>query len=362
MGKIILVNEICSDNIGDHAINRGATKLLNSYGYDVESHGFNSIIMEKVDNIDFKRSSFLLKIVKRIIREITKRSVLIRYFEWIVKNNRRVRRVMMTNKGGNLIIGGGQLIQSGGTFPIALYTWCRHARKNRVKVFILGVGCAEKFGRFDKIIFKNALESVSLIRLREHESIHKLSSEFQIESSYIPDLAYALYSHDRADYVKNDQVVIGATAYYVYKKNISELGVQNYLSFDEYTQHWISKIERELEAGNRVLLVSTTEEDSKYNSFIFSKLISKDDVFKEMVTIIDNTPSLDEYMNILSGARKVYSGRMHSLILGHINMCNVNPYNISKKLEYFSNEYLGQDCSHLSNMLDSEMKKLIKQF
>lgn len=42
MQKILIVNEVCSDNIGDHAINEGIRKVVSDAGYIAESIGFDA--------------------------------------------------------------------------------------------------------------------------------------------------------------------------------------------------------------------------------------------------------------------------------------------------------------------------------
>jgi exopolysaccharide biosynthesis predicted pyruvyltransferase EpsI len=69
MKKLIVVNEVCSDNIGDHAINLGVLKILNEYNMQGISYGFDA---EK-KNVEFtsgnkkKESNFtlFLKFIKK---------------------------------------------------------------------------------------------------------------------------------------------------------------------------------------------------------------------------------------------------------------------------------------------------------
>lgn len=42
MKKLIIVNEVCSDNIGDHAINLGVLKILDEYNFKGISYGFDA--------------------------------------------------------------------------------------------------------------------------------------------------------------------------------------------------------------------------------------------------------------------------------------------------------------------------------
>lgn len=348
MKKLIVVNEVCSDNIGDHAINLGVLKILNEYNMQGISYGFDA---EK-KNVEFtsgnkkKESNFTL-FLKFIKNKTLKNNRVYKYSLWFIRNYSRISKITKEYEGQAMIIGGGQLIQSGGTFAIAMYTWTFFSKLNNIDVYILGVGCAEHFDIADRFLFKRSLSRAKDILVREKISISKIKDFFGYDVKYIPDLAYALFKEDDFNGEKNDLSIVGCTAYYVYMKNINELAAKNHLSLEQYIDSWVSIILDEC-SKHSVLLISTTVEDAEFSRVVYNQISKSHVHLLERIIIEDKLLTALEYVDILKNAKIVRSGRMHSLILGHISGCKCIPYNINKKIEYFAHEYLDVDASHIS--------------
>ncbi|MBH3234826.1 polysaccharide pyruvyl transferase family protein [Serratia marcescens] len=335
MKNILIVNEVCSDNIGDHAINEGIRKALHELSRCSVSVGFDAEKKHvKPKSLQEKNKSGL---ISRIRHYILWKNQPVKYFRWYINNIRRIKKTL-SGDYERIIIGGGQLVQSGGTFPIAMYLWVRIAKKNNIPVYIVGVGCAEKFSTLDIWLYKKAFAKSHAIFVREKKSIEKLEVFFAVKSNYIPDLAYALYeAKGSQDFAKKNHVIVGATAFYVHKKNITETGCVKEESFERYVQYWEEIIDREVQAGNLVILVSTTVEDAELNKYLYHRVdyINKD----SCIELVEMVPELSVYLDYLKRAKRVYSGRMHSLILGHLNHCELAPALLSKKIEYYMQEY-----------------------
>ncbi|WP_265326105.1 polysaccharide pyruvyl transferase family protein [Klebsiella pneumoniae] len=94
------------------------------------------------------------------------------------------------------------MIQSGGTFAIAMYTWTLFSKLRNVDIYIIGVGCAEHFDRIDRFLFKRSLSRAKDILVREKSSISKIKDFFDCDVRYIPDLAYALFKQDDYNHKK----------------------------------------------------------------------------------------------------------------------------------------------------------------
>lgn len=357
MKTVLIINEICSDNIGDHAINEGLTELVRVSGFQSKSYGFDAEVKSAVPNI--KNEKITPKVFLRKAKNlIFNRVQILKYLRWYLHNRKRIKRTSQSD-AALLMIGGGQLIQSGGTFPIAMYTWAKYARASNKPYVILGVGCAEKFSYIDKLLYKYALGKANGVYVREKRSIDKLKIFFDITPSYIPDLAFALYGKKKS--VEKNSVIIGATAYYVYLKNIKELHQTDFKSQDDYVSDWREVVEKEIkESENKIVLVSTTVEDAELN-----KLIHRDVMHKNPganVELCEAVPTLPIYLNYLNASHKVYSGRMHSLILGKILSNELEPWLISKKIEYFMDEYGSRSVTEINNELVDVFSKIIKQF
>ncbi|HBC8326735.1 polysaccharide pyruvyl transferase family protein [Escherichia coli] len=348
MKKLIIVNEVCSDNIGDHAINLGVLKILDEYNWEGESYGFDAEKknVERTIKKTKKESNFIL-ILKFIKNKTLKNNRIYKYSLWVFRNCIRVLNITKQNKGQAIIIGGGQLIQSGGTFAIAMYIWTLFSKLRNIDIYIIGVGCAEHFDRIDRFLFKRSLSRAKDILVREKSSVSKMKDFFDCDVRYIPDLAYALFKKDDFDHKKDNLAIIGCTAYYVYMKNINELGLKDIMTFEQYINTWVSIILDECNE-HRVLLLSTTVEDAEFSRVVYNQISKNYAHLSGCIIIKDEVLPVREYIELLKTAKIVRSGRMHSLILGHISGCKCIPYYINKKIEHFSHEYLGHDASNIS--------------
>jgi hypothetical protein len=76
------------------------------------------------------------------------------------------------------------------------------------------------------------------------------------------------------------------------------------------------------------------------------------------ITNIDRVQTLEEYRIMLSSARFILSGRMHSLILGKIEGCELSPWIISRKVQLFINNYRDKDVRQLNNEVVSHIQAL----
>ncbi|WP_146158902.1 polysaccharide pyruvyl transferase family protein, partial [Serratia sp. Nf2] len=297
MKNILIVNEVCSDNIGDHAINEGVRKTLHelsrcsvSVGFDAEKKHVNPKPLQE------KNKSGL---ISRVRHYFLWRNQPVKYFRWYINNIRRIKKTLSDNYE-RVIIGGGQLVQSGGTFPIAMYLWVRIAEKNNIPVYIVGVGCAEKFSKLDIWLYKKAFAKSHAIFVREKKSIEKLEVFFAVKPNYIPDLAYALYEvKSSQDLAQKNYVIVGATAFYVHKKNITETGCAKEESFERYVKYWEGIIDKEVQAGNRVVLVSTTVEDAELNKYLYHHVDYNNK--NSCIELVETVPELSVYLDYLKG-------------------------------------------------------------
>ncbi|MCS3409376.1 polysaccharide pyruvyl transferase family protein [Serratia sp. AKBS12] len=357
MKTIITINEVCSDNIGDHAINEGLKKLITASGYSVESYGFDAekkIAVPKVTNEKLTAKVFLRKAKNLFLNRIQ----FLKYARWYLHNKKRIESTSCRD-AEIMMIGGGQLIQSGGTFPIAMYTWAKYAKKNNKKYVILGVGCAEKFSWLDSVLYKYALKHANGVYVREKRSIDKLKRFFDFTPSYIPDLAFSLY--EKESYPEKGSVIIGATAYYVYSKNVKETGQSEFKTQQEYIEDWRQVVEDEIKkAGKKVVLASTTVEDAELNKLIYKEVLKNNS--EENIELCEKVPALNIYLDYLRVSSKVYSGRMHSLILGKILGNDLEPWLISKKIEYFMDEYGNRHVEEINKELKDVFANIIKKF
>ncbi|HEM8819869.1 TPA: polysaccharide pyruvyl transferase family protein [Raoultella planticola] len=355
MKKVLAINECCSDNIGDHAINYGLQKLIMTNSYEAQSVGFDAGVKhEKPQKIptDDVHLSFRARFKKKYLSGRQS----LKYSLWLIKNFLRVRSTVKSEYQA-AIIGGGQLIQSGGTFPIAMFVWTFYCKKKKLPIYVAGVGCAEKFSKLDIWLYKVSFKRVTKIFVRDISSRDKLKIIFSTESELIPDLAYALYDEETFLSDKKERTLIGCTSYYVYEKNIKELSRKDGLTNSEYISKWQSIVLSELNNKKEIILASTTVQDAVLNKLIYERLVELG--YSSKIDLIENIPSTYEYLALLNSVSKVISGRMHSLILGHISGCKIETIDINKKIDQFMIEYSDKLPSELNANLNEKFKNII---
>jgi len=125
--RILTINRCNSDNLGDQAIGRSLKKLLELEGYKVTSFDLVSVDLLQ-HSLREKPSQTKKRVYKRLIGVLKRSSffshvlLLTRSLQWFFRNFRKIRNIA-TKNFDIAFIGGGQLILSGGLFPIALFTW-----------------------------------------------------------------------------------------------------------------------------------------------------------------------------------------------------------------------------------------------
>lgn len=334
----LIINENSSDNIGDHAINEGLKQVFHQAEIKTISAPFATNIDDKSAKT---RKNNLFGDKSLSIKARLKSVQAMRYIYWARLAFKPVRQCCKNSNFSGAVVGGGQLILSGGTFPIALYIWCFFLKRYGIPFSIVGVGCGEKFSFLDKILIRSALNKSVSVLVRDHDSIEKLNKHFGYSlGKYIPDLAFAIEPTIDIEHKVNDSIVVGATDYEVYLRYWNEVNY-NYakpLSYSEYIESWVDLVLSSLDENcDKVVFSSTTFRDTLVNKDVYIKL--KQRCVKQKLVLIDELESLSEYTLHLHSASVVISGRMHGLILGMIYGCTLSPWVISNKIKLFLNDY-----------------------
>ncbi|HBV9505162.1 TPA: polysaccharide pyruvyl transferase family protein, partial [Klebsiella pneumoniae] len=102
------------------------------------------------------------------------------------------------------------------------------------------------------------------------------------------------------------------------------LGLKDIMTFEQYINAWISIILDECNE-HRVLLLSTTVEDAEFSRIVYNQISKNYIHLLDRIIIKDEVLPVREYIELLKTAKIVRSGRMHSLILGHISGCKCIP-------------------------------------
>lgn len=338
MRKFLIVNECGSDNVGDHAINEGLRNLLSGNGHKSDSVTF-ATTSSFVKNTHKVNRGFLFKLKKIILK-----SKIIFDLNWVLKNKSRINKSLNSDYDA-ILIGGGQLVLSGLAFPIAMSTWVNLANKKNIPVFIVGVGCGESFTNREVRLYKKAFLLCTQVFTREKASVNKMKSFFDVDAQLIPDLAFGLEPVTKNKNKARKGIAVGVTDYTVYVRYKEESDEGEYSTYESYIKAWYERLVNIIEnESEEIKLVSTTYSDSLCNLELYKMLRSS---ISNPILLIDGVKPLNDYREILSESRLVLSGRMHSLILGKIEGCELVPWVISAKLQGFVDMYNGNSLEQL---------------
>ena len=350
MKTFLLVNENGSDNIGDHAINEGLKALLSEAGCNYVSEPYSTThTAPEGSNADESVSPTLSQKLRKTLFKFKPFYLLM----WLLKHKGRIKQSCSGNYDG-IIIGGGQLILSGAAFPPALYAWARYAKKNKIPLYLLGVGCGEHFHRSETWLISKALTTTTRICVREHESVVKLDNYFTANAEFCPDLAFGLQPIVGQETRKG--LMVGMTDYAVFKRYRHEVSAPKVESYQEYLTVWYDKVLAMHTPGTPIVLASTTHTDAQCNRDLYQRLSAS--AVSADVRLIDGVLPLEAYRRELSVIDTVFSGRMHSLILGKIEGAAIQPWVISKKIENFLGLYADKDIIELKTQLQGIVREI----
>lgn len=347
---MLLVNENGSDNIGDHAINEGLSTLLDQKGFTYDSAPFLKKRIIKDVDIVAKQKTGVFATFKQLIMSIK----VVYIFVWVFENKTRIK-TLLNNDYDGVIIGGGQLILSGFAFPIAMYSWVKYAKHIGLPVYVAGVGCGESFLPIEVRLYKKALRQCNKVFVRDEASVIKLKQLFNIQSHCYPDFAFGLDALIKPKKYRSG-IVAGMTDYEVFLRYKHEVDTPDCSNYQIYLMEWVERVISLLINNTEVVyLASTTIKDAECNIDLYQLLGER---VENPIQLIDGVSSLIEYRELLADSRLIISGRMHSLILGKIENCQIEPWVISEKVNEFLTSYIDSNTGELKRMLNKFLESL----
>ena len=326
--QVLTINECYSDNLGDQAIAKSLNNLFEQQGYDVIQADYTGNVLNDKSKIHVERSKASIK--TKII-SLIKKIEIIRLFAWTIKHYKRVNSYI--NRDIDFaIIGGGQLILSNPHFPIAMYLWTLLLKKQSKGIYFFAVGSGERFSSFDHYLIKKSLSRADSIFVRDRVSQEKIKEEFGVNSIVIPDVAYSFPVSTKLTSERQGGIV-GIVDYTVFTRYAGEIGAE-IVSEQQYMELWLDKIlEYKL---NSISLLATTDSDLELSKKFYTYVKSKK--LGISIQLIDRLLSLDDYCECLNNSKYIFSGRMHSLILGERFGCTSIAWPISKKITSYEAE------------------------
>lgn len=350
MSSVLIINEGFSDNLGDQAIKESLEVLLKSKGYQTDFMYLSNPAITKLPAYSYD-SDLSGNFIGRSFKKKLKTYLLFLY--WFILNRKIIRDKLESNNYEKIIIGGGQLIISSGSFAlssfsIAIFWWVKLInRYSNARLYMVGVGTSKSFNFFEKLLYKNVFRSISRITVRDSFTKELLLKLFNEKSDIMPDVAF-FRSDDR---IKNSEI----------KKKGSLIGVTNYnevykrynkgaCSKEQYFDNLLKIYKHYIDKYGSVSIFYTTRTDA-YECFEFKNFLSALGINVQVLSL----SSLTHLEEALEKVQCVYSGRMHALILAKKFECEIEVFEISQKLKSFKEMYISSSIS--ANEIDNELKE-----
>ena len=316
MTKVLLLNQGHTSNYGDIAINQTINEALISSG--IEACFFPFWSAEKVFGKLATNKLFI-----RIAHEIP---FITDYFY-----KKYFCRSIDIHEYDAIVIGGGELIGGHYGFNSALYVISSIADKINIPIYLYGVSGSRKslrwmyarrntvsFSRVTKVFVRDSVSKELVINMYKYQKCVEY-----------PDAVYAynLFFNSREYPSTRKGIVVVPISY------ISQLRIgMRFVSVDNYCEY-LTELVRDRSLNNETITVtSSCQDDELFNRYFCDYLNTK--ISAQTVRYVSYS-SLDDYIDIISEAKVVISGRMHAMIIALLFGCKVVPIPFKDKLICF---------------------------
>lgn len=345
--KILCLNEVYSDNIGDQAIAASAILILQKNSCRVDSYDFSFRNKNKE-----RKTKHHVQNKKNVLR---KNIAIIRLW-FFLKNLPKAFRLGLSGYN-SVYIGGGQLVLANATFPISNLLFCLIFYLFKIEVNYFGVGVGDKFSKFEIYILKFCLQNAKHIFVRDIHSKKNLKKIFDIHSIVYPDLVYRINVNEKLEANHTVTRIILCPAEHSACLQYKEETKQKFINEDDYIkfiQNLCFEIISTTPKQVQIIFSGSTKNDNKFIKKVFSTLPKK----LLSVSSFEETVSYESFFRLLSTADIVVSSRMHPMIFAHILEKKIVPIIISNKIRQFSIEYLPTKAITIKSRLSRLEKKI----
>ncbi|GLL52299.1 polysaccharide pyruvyl transferase family protein [Tetragenococcus halophilus] len=332
MKQILIINRMNTDNFGDRIITKSMTNLFNDKNIRVKHADY--IFSPE---IPFEKYSW------------TKRAT--RYLKKIVYKLFCIKEV---SKSDAVIFGGGELIASNGIFFSSFIQWNKiiKAVNKNCKCFLFSVGVTGDFSEKQKGKLNQYLMDYKGIYVRDFGSQKKLSdltNENPTKVDFTPDCVFSLCCEQTKS---EDKLLLGITSLFRHNK-------QKKIKFDTETDlfDWYLLKLNEMRTNETVEVIYNDNQDKKIAKQFIKYAHSKGYKFRKLVEIKDE----EQFIKLLSTAKKIISPRMHACILGIILGKEVVPVIFSEKMYNFQQMYCNKhtDLTSIASNINESAEDII---
>jgi len=349
MKRLLLINEGRKGNLGDEAVRDTLQRLLEDANCTVQCTSFSG--QRKPKGMPARQCKQLSKSwFKSLVRKLVPVEL-----RWLLRRWPIFLRYLKANRYDLILIGGGQLIQSNGAFGLAMFIWVYLFKKlHKQKVILIGVGAAERYTAFDRLLYRKSLKSVDAIYVRDRDSLSVLKNIFGVSSKLIPDVVFYISKIYKYPPHKEKRALFCPTSYEFYKmtRDDPDIGPDE----NEYLQYWEDRMLEYSNDDYQIKLFCTSRrQDLPSVEKLKQILHDKHSINVEILDI--NT--LEELTKEIAKSQVVVSGRMHALIIGYCYGCKVFPYRTSSKIDAFKEEYINSRTS--LNEVQKQIRRTIDE-
>ncbi|MCB0456603.1 MAG: polysaccharide pyruvyl transferase family protein [Flavobacteriaceae bacterium] len=355
MKKVLIINEGYSDNFGDQAIKKAMVSLFQDRRFEADFLYFSKPSVQHLPSYRYANH------VTKGASKPSKLKGLLYVLYWLRINKNIVASKLKENQYDMVVFGGGQLINTSGkiypsAFATSLFWITKFIKKHsNAAVYLIAVGCANKFGYIEQYLYKKAIKKIDSIWVRDNFSNLALQEKFYRKAEVMPDIAfYKTKSHCLSEDKKENIALLGITSF---QEVFLKYNKENPVTREGYYDQLFLKVQEYQKKGYHLLLFYTTLTDAA-ECKIFQQYVAEKHHLKINNAEIENIQDLENY---LLKANVVFSARMHALILGMKYRCHVEPYLISEKLKSFNADYIQSDktISELSDDIENTLKLLL---
>ncbi len=332
--KVLIINQGGGlGNFGDDAILKGMCQYLLDQGHQCRHATFSQLSARTGGSIKLKKNKpvylvsslkragmFFIKPFKRILLQLL----------WINQNINRIRQECINGVPDIALIGGGELIQSNGIFPMALWMWT-YFLKQRAKTpcFLFAVGVSENISWFGKLLVWHASQRVKGVYVRDEMSLRRwnsMTANAKADIAYDPAflLPQKMKEHSRELCL----VLFSPTSYKFYSTKCFE---GEKMSENRYTNYWLNLLHKYVRKGSKVALISTNcSQDPPFHNNLARSYLKQYGADIQCL----QAENLEEFRRYLAKSDSIISGRLHALILAYIQGVKVIPFFTSSKMKY----------------------------
>jgi polysaccharide pyruvyl transferase WcaK-like protein len=228
------------------------------------------------------------------------------------------------------LLGGGQLLRDNSTFPHAMLAWAIVSRLRNVPLILysvgLDVGARERW--LHRAALKLLCKTATVLSVRDEYSRDYLQTMGFPNSKVVPDVVFLNPPGSwQGDHSRGQGIVVFVSEFVV-DKNGSRGG---FTSLERYFGCLWERVIADLLPGEKVT-VSCSSHGDVADARRFGEWLAAENASSAPVSYV-SLASVDEFLRLIRGARRIVSTRMHPIIVAKLFGVEYSAVPFNKKTE-----------------------------